>query len=133
MISLDTNLLVRYLLNDDAEQGKIASALLSGSSTVTAPVSVLLELAWVLEAYDCTREEIAKGFRHILGLPNFIVREIEAVGYALRWFEGGMDFADALHLALSAKDEQFATFDRALEKRAKKLGAFPAVTLHTSK
>ncbi|MSQ60258.1 MAG: PIN domain-containing protein [Betaproteobacteria bacterium] len=133
MISLDTHVLVRYLLNDDAGQGKAASAILAGASTVTAPVSVLLELAWVLEANDCTRDEIAKGFRHILGLPNFVIREVEALGYALRWFEGGMDFADALHLALSAKDEQFATLDRGLERRAKKLGAFPPVALHTSK
>ncbi|MES2561808.1 MAG: type II toxin-antitoxin system VapC family toxin [Pseudomonadota bacterium] len=129
MISLDTNVLARYLLNDDAEQGKIAVALLSGADAVTAPVSVLLELVWVLEANDCTRDEILKGFRHVFGLPNFSVREVRVIEYALRWYEGGMDFADALHLALSEKDEKFATFDRALGNRARKLGAFPPVII----
>jgi predicted nucleic-acid-binding protein len=127
MIAVDTNILARYLLNDDRAQGKAAAALLASGETLTAPVSVLLELVWVLEANDCSRGEISKGLHHILGLPRFQVRELEAVGYALRWYEGGMDFADALHLALSAKDERFITFDRGLAKRAVKVGAFPKV------
>ena len=129
MTSLDTNILARYLLNDDPRQGKVALALLSSSDEFTAPVSVLLELVWVLEVNDCTREEILRGLRHILGLPNFSMKEMEAVMYALRWYEGGMDFGDALHLSLSARDERFVTFDRALEKMARKVGAFPPVQL----
>ena len=127
MIALDTNILARYLLNDDPRQGKLALALLSSSQAFTAPVSVLLELSWVLEVNDCTREEILKGMRHILGLPNFTMKEMEAVTYALRWYEGGMDFGDALHLALSARDERFVTLDKSMQKLARKLGAFPPV------
>ena len=95
----------------------------------TAPPTVLLELVWVLEACDCTRSDVLKGLRALLGLPNFRPKEADALAFALRWYEAGMDFADALHLALSAKEEAFATFDRELVKRAAKLGAFPpAVT-----
>jgi predicted nucleic acid-binding protein len=54
---------------------------------------------------------------------------LEAVLYALRWFEGGMDFADALHLALSARDDRLVTFDKSLDRTARKLGVFPAVEL----
>jgi predicted nucleic-acid-binding protein len=126
MIALDSNILARYLLNDDPRQGKAALALLSGSGEFTAPTSVLLELVWVLEVNGCTRDEILKGLKHVLGLPNFAVKELEAVLYALRWFEGGMDFADALHLALSARDDRLVTFDKSLDRTARKLGVFPA-------
>lgn len=129
MIALDTNILARYLLNDDLRQGKAALALLTGPGEFTVPPSVVLELVWVLEVNGCTRDEILKGLRHLLGLPNFTAKELEAVLYALRWFEGGMDFGDALHLALSARDERLMTFDRSLERTARKLGAFPAVEL----
>ena len=43
------------------------------------------------------------------------------------WTEAGMDFADALHLALSGKAERVATFDEALVKQAHKAGALPVV------
>jgi len=129
MIALDTNVLARYLLNDDPRQGKVALALLSSSGEFTAPVSVLLELVWVLEVNGCTREEILKGLRHILGLPNVTMKEMEAVVYALRWYEEGMDFGDAMHLALSARDERFVTLDKPMEKMARRLGAFPPVEL----
>lgn len=129
MTSLDTNILVRYLLNDDPQQGKNALTLLSSSEEFTAPISVLLELVWILEVNDCTREEILKGVRHILGLPNFKMKELEAITYAIRWYEGGMDFGDALHLSLSARDERFVTFDRSMETMARKMATFPPVYL----
>ena len=129
MTALETNILARYLLNDDARQGKVALTLLSSSDEFTAPVSVLLELVWVLEVNDCTRDEILRGLRHILGLSNFKIKETEAVVYALRWYEAGMDFGDALHLSLSARDERFATFDKSMEKAARKVGVFPPVHL----
>jgi predicted nucleic acid-binding protein len=46
---------------------------------------------------------------------------------ALNGFEGGADFADALHVALSAQAESFVTFDQSLIKRAKRLDLQPAV------
>ncbi len=54
---------------------------------------------------------------------------LDALLYALKWYEGGMDFDDALHMAASAKDAAFATFDRPLSWRARNLGAFPPVSL----
>ena len=48
MISLDTNILARFLLNDDAEQFRAAWELLSQPGPYTAPPTVILELAWVL-------------------------------------------------------------------------------------
>lgn len=61
-----------------------------------------------------SREEISKGLRALLGLPNFKPKEFESLSCALGWFDEGMDFADALHLALSLRDTGFCTFDKAL-------------------
>jgi predicted nucleic-acid-binding protein len=100
VIALDTNILVRYLLNDDPKQTRVAAALLAQNSVYTAPPTVMLELVWVLKVNGCSREEIIKGLRLLLGLPNFKPKAFEALCYAVRWFEEGMDFGDALHLAL---------------------------------
>lgn len=118
MIALDTNVLARYLLNDDPKQANAAAALLRKQETFTAPITVILELVWVLQVNDCSRVEIGKGLRALLGLPNFKPKEFESLACALGWFDEGMDFADALHLALSLKDASFCTFDKALVNQA---------------
>lgn len=127
MIALDTNLLARYLLKDDAAQFERARALIESAERITAPATVLLELAWVLEVSDCSRQDITRAFRLLVGLPNFTIRQLDSLLYALRWYEEGMDFGDALHLAMSAQDEALATFDRDFAKIAKRAGAFPEV------
>jgi len=74
MIGLDTNILARYLLNDDPVQAEAAETLLSSGERYFAPVTVWLELVWVLECYDCSREEIAKALRHLLGLRDLVLQ-----------------------------------------------------------
>lgn len=129
MIALDTNILARYLLNDDPAQTQSACALLAQDKDYTAPPTVMLELAWVLKVNGCNREEILKGLRLLLGLPNFKPKAFEALCYAVRWFEEGMDFGDALHLAMSADDDSFCTFDKSLGKLADGIGAMPTVSV----
>jgi predicted nucleic-acid-binding protein len=123
MIAVDTNVLARYLLNDDFEQAKAAGRLLAGRKLIDVPLSVWLELVWVLQINDCSKPEIIKGLRHIIGLPSIRPRALDLFLYALRWYEDGMDFSDALHLAMSTGDERFATFDKAMTKIAAKIGA----------
>ena len=127
MIALDTNILVRYLLNDDEAQAEIAEALLASGKTCFIPITVWLELVWVLECYDCQRQDIAKALRHLLGLPHLQMGEPLALLRALNGFEGGADFADALHVALSTQAESFVTFDQTLVKQAKRLDLQPPV------
>lgn len=127
MIALDTNILARYLLNDDPGQSSAAAALLRKRQTYTAPPTALLELVWVLEVNDCSRLEVSRALKHLVGLPNFKPRELDAVCRAIQWHEQGMDFGDALHLALSAKEEKLLTFDRSLAKLAGRIGAGPGV------
>ena len=127
MIALDTNILARFLLNDDPIQFKQAHELLSRPDDYTAPPTVMLELVWVLESYDCMRAEVVQALRMLLGLPNFKPKSFEALCYAVNWYEQGMDFGDALHLALSARDHSFVTFDKALGKIATQNGIAPIV------
>ena len=99
MIALDTNVLARYFLNDEPAQAKAAAKLLSKKQLYTAPPTVILELVWVLRVNGCERAQIIKALRLLLGLPNFKPKNFEALCYAVRWYEEGLDFGDALHLA----------------------------------
>ena len=127
MISADTNLFARLLLKDDPAQYRRAVALLAASDEVFVPVTVLLELAWVLRIRDSTREEIVSSLRAILAMPHVKPQHPEAVRRALDWVEQGVDIADAFHLALSDKATMFFTFDATLARRATKLGVRPSV------
>ncbi|MDP1525585.1 MAG: type II toxin-antitoxin system VapC family toxin [Rhodocyclaceae bacterium] len=129
MIVLDTNLLLRYLLNDDAAQAKRALRLLESTPLVTVTPTIVLELVWVLECSDCARAEIVSALRHVLGLPNMRLPNAAALYRTVQWFEQGLDFADALHLALSPATATFMTFDKDFANKAKRLDAFPTVAL----
>ena len=120
MRALDTNVLARLLLRDDAAQYKRACALLASDQQFTAPVTVLLELVWVLESNDCTPAAIRQGVGLLLNLPNFTLPQADIVSAALDAYGEGLDFADALHLGLSSGVAAFLTFDKALVKKASK-------------
>ena len=129
MIVLDTNLLLRYLLNDDVAQAKRAARVLASAPQVTVTPTIVLELVWVLECSDCSRAEIALALRHVLGLPTMRLPNESALYRAVLWFEQGLDFADALHLALSPATATVMTFDKDFASRAKRAEAFPPVAL----
>lgn len=128
MIALDTNILARLLLADDAAQLARVKSLLGKKQTFSAPVTVMLELVWVLEANDCIPADIQHGINLLLGLANFQPGNAAELKQALAWYAQGMDFADALHLALSSNAGQLATFDKKFVKLAKKLGLGNSVT-----
>ena len=129
MISLDTNILARLLLRDDPRQFDRARELLARECDYTAPITVMLELVWVLEVNDCARQDIAHGLGLLLGLPNFKPQLSGALRQALAWHAQGLDFANALHLALSHGSQELVTFDRAYAKQSKHLTASPPVRL----
>lgn len=129
MIALDTNLLARLLLQDDVAQHKRVKALLQTEQMFTAPVTVLLELVWVLESRDCSAEQITKGLTALFDLPNFKPQHVDALREALQNYSSGLGFADALHLALSEEQQKFMTFDKAFAKQSRKLALTPEVVL----
>ena len=126
MIAVDTNVVVRLLVADDGAQARRATALFE-RGPVFIPVTVLLETEWVLRgAYELERTQINRLLHLLLGLPGVEVAEPDAVLRALDRHAEGMDFADALHLALAGAADRFATFDRQL-LRAGKVGGVPIV------
>ncbi len=124
MIAVDTNILARLIVNDDPEQGKRAAALFRREDILIAK-TVLLELEWVLRgAYKIDRPTILKALLGVLGLPNVTTEDGARVAAALRDYEAGLDFADALHLVSSLEADRFVTFDEKLCKRARSLKTF---------
>jgi len=123
MISVDTNLLVRILTNDDPVQARRALKILK-SDDIYVPKSVVLETEWVLRhAYEIGRSAIATAFQKLLGLPNVSVEDPDSIYQAISWYENNFDFADALHLASSMRCDVFATLDDSIIKKAQKFSS----------
>lgn len=119
MIGIDTNVLVRLLVEDDAAQARRARRLVEKSEVLVAS-TVLLEAEWVLRsAYGIEAVAISAAFRRFLGLPNVTSDLPAALSEALDRYDDGYDFADALHLASAHMVSAFYTFDRRLVRRAK--------------
>jgi predicted nucleic-acid-binding protein len=127
--SVDTNVLVRALVQDDATQSARAQALLA-QADLFVPVTVILELEWVLRSrYAFAPRLVAQAIGKIAALGNVVVGERNAVLAAAARAEAGWDFADALHHALSMGCDDFVTLDSGLVKQAKRAGKLsPAVT-----
>ncbi len=123
MLEIDTNIVVRYLTGDDPAQFKRVARMLAENDIRVSP-TVLLETEWVLRsAYGRSPAQIIGALRAFLNLPRVFIENAETAENALRWAEGGMEFADALHLAGATDVEAFLSFDRDLAKQARKLGA----------
>ena len=121
MIAVDTNVLVRFLVRDEAGQAARAAELIR-SSEVWISKTVLLETEWVLRSlYDFAPRRLAGALRALAGLGTVFLEDAGAVAKALNWFEEGLDFADALHLASAGNAKQFATFDRKLARQARRM------------
>jgi predicted nucleic-acid-binding protein len=121
VIAVDTNVVVRLLMGDDAEQAGVATRLFEREAVFIAK-SVILETELVLRrGYRQTSSAIARALENLVALPNVTCEDIGGVRQALVWHRSGMDFADALHLAASARATRFATFDRDMVKVAKRL------------
>lgn len=125
MHAIDTNVVVRFLTNDDAEQAERARRLLADAAVFVSQ-TVLLESEWVLRAgYGLPRRAVLDALDAFAALTQVRLDQPKRVARALDWAKAGMDFADALHLAAAEGCERFVTFDRDLKKRAGKAGWTP--------
>jgi len=116
MRSVDTNIILRFLVRDDVEQEARADAILQQNFFVT--LSVLVETEWVLRSsYRWSRQMIHQGLSGLWALPALI--EIDPrVPWAFDRYAQGADLADMLHLIASTPADSFATFDRRLAAQA---------------
>lgn len=123
MTGLDTNVLVRYIMQDDPRQSALATRLLE-SLTADAPGFVSLisvvELSWVLSsAYELDRVQLVQAIEALLRTKEIVVDRAETVWKAVRLFQSAnADFADCLieRSAAAAGCERTMTFDRGAAK-----------------
>lgn len=124
MIGLDTNVVVRYLTQDDAKQAAAASRLFERTLSADNPGYVglitLCEIAWVLaECYDADQGRIRSVIEGLLGSKQILVEDADLVWKALRsWEDSAADFSDALiGQTLTARGcEKIVTFDKSAAK-----------------
>jgi predicted nucleic-acid-binding protein len=126
--AVDTNVLARFYLRDDARQGQIAAGVLSAGD-IFVPKTVILELEWVLRyVADQPEGKVIECLAHLIALPGITVEDRDEIETALSHCRNGIDFADALHLAASKSCNELLTFDdRGYARRAKKLRLKPQV------
>lgn len=117
MIALDTNILVRYFVQDHVEQAALASDLLenqlTGSRQGFVATVTLLELSWVLQSvYSVDAAMMHTIISKILSVPNLVLESASAVHMALN--ASGQSFSDALIHAIGLANgcEYTLTFDR---------------------
>ena len=122
MLAIDTNVIVRLVVDDDHEQFLRADRLIA-SHPVFVSNTVLLECERVLRsAYGLEASDFVAAFRDLAGLVNVTFEAPRLAATALDWHEKGMDFADAMHLARAEGCEAFVSFDKGLAKAARKVG-----------
>lgn len=125
MIGLDTNVLVRYIMQDDAKQSSKATRLIE-SLTTDAPGFVslvsIVELGWVLSSsYGLTRQQVTQALELLLRTKEIVIDHADQVLKALRVFKASSaDFADCLieRSAASAGCDRTMTFDVGVAKTA---------------
>lgn len=113
MIGIDTNSLVRFLTADDKQQYDLAVDLISTNQELFVSTTVMMELEWVLRsAYKVKKDEIAKAFKGLLELEHLVFENDLQLSQAIIYYEGGLDFEDAIHILSAKSCDRFFTFDR---------------------
>ncbi len=124
MAALDTNVLVRYLVRDDATQLASAKRLIrtcvEEGRTLYIPVSVSLELEWVLRAnFGFSKEAVIQILSQLLSSAELTFESEDALELALMLYrKGSADYSDCVHAALAARagEQPLWTFDKAASK-----------------
>ena len=129
MIALDTNILVRYLAQDDQPQFLAVLHLLSRRrAKFWVADLVLVETAWVLSSvYEWTRDEIADTIAMLLTVNNLVFETEARIYRALKALRQGADLSDELIVATATEAgcRELATFDKGVIKRHKPFAKLP--------
>jgi predicted nucleic acid-binding protein len=121
VISIDTNVFVRLLVRDGDAMTRQARSFVA-INECHVPTTVILETAWILaSAFDFSKQQIVEAFEKAVGLPNLEFENGDALVTSLEWMRQGLEIEDAMHLASTPPAYRFATFDKDLARRAKKL------------
>lgn len=123
MIALDTNALVRMLIEDDEKQAltvkKLVESIEKKGRRIMILAEVLIETVWVLESvYRCTREDIYRFLEALMNTTVFVFSEPQVMGNAVHLYENGGDFADLVIVmqAINHHATKLFSFDKKLQK-----------------
>lgn len=124
MAALDTNILVRLLVADDAEQFTAAERLMrehaGAGRRLFVPITVALELEWVLRSrFRFGKSAVMQAMSQLLSSFELSFESEGALEAALQSYgQGGADFSDCVHaaLAFAAGEDPLWTFDKAAAK-----------------
>lgn len=113
-VVVDTNVLVRAVVRDDAAQARVAAKVLTDAKVVAVALPCLCEFVWVLrKVYRLETEDIAAAIRALLAAANVQVNR-PAVEVGLSMLEANGDFADGV-IAYEGNwlgGETFVSFDK---------------------
>ena len=117
MRSVDTNVLVRLIAQDDEDQYRAAAAYVAGGAWVSH--LVLAETSWVLRSvYERSSRQVAQAIDHLLDHEDVVIQDADVVRAALDAFRRrpSVGFSDCLMLAAARKAGHLplGTFDRDL-------------------
>ena len=120
MPALDTNVLIRYVVQDDTAQlgaaKRLIRRLVARGSSIFIPVTVALELEWVLRtSFGYAKDDVLQVLSSLLSAAELSFESEHAVEVTLQLYrDGSADFADCLHIALAAQagEQPLWTFDR---------------------
>ncbi len=125
MTGIDTNVLVRYLVQDDPEQARRAARFVINECSSEDPGFinriVLCEMVWVLEtAYGYARGNLALALEKILRTTQFEIEDHQEAWSSLREYQDGADFADSFIAAVNRRHgcNRTVTFDRKAGRRS---------------
>ena len=121
MIAVDTNIIIRFLTHDDAEQYKKSFSIFN-TRNVFISDTVILETEWVLRyAYEFSAADICNALVKLFGLSNVHLSNPTFIAQAIEWHRQGLDFSDALHLTQCQQHDKLYTFDKKFSSNAKNL------------
>lgn len=124
MPALDTNVLARYVVQDDSGQLAAAKRLIgrcvAEGQTLFVPVTVTLKFEWVLRAsFGYVKDDVLQALSNLFSAAELTFESERALEVALQLYrEGSADFADCLHVALAteAGEQPLWTFDKGAAK-----------------
>ena len=124
MIALDTNAVVRLLIEDDVKQAKKVQDVVALAEKKLISIlilsEVLIETVWVLESvYGCKRGEIVDFLLTLISTSTFTLADSLIIRNATNQYKKGADFADAVIIGQAKKHHasQFFSFDKKLQKK----------------
>ena len=127
MISIDTNVLLRYFLKDDPALSPRALEIIASNDCFVTRAA-LTEVVYTLESYyRSSRADIGHVLDALLSLQRVTIEDGAVTERAVSWYKGGMDFGDAMIAASSHGTARVATFDRDFARLASKLRIAPSV------